>query len=937
MANLLIYVYWMRSSRFHFLPFWKILLCSVLFYPIFCPAETTTNLLRNGSFEGSLLYWNGQNKKEVVEGGKFGKYAFKMTGDWSLSAPIPMERDAVYTITLWAKLATEGNNVLQFGMRPMAREHEVRPTRLSEPPPKGGFPLTTEWQRFSATFKADCPRHGMWPLPHYGISLDSNDDRTPILIDGVTVTKGDQPAATYLPRSPIEVTILPTNLPGYRGAAGNMYKKGATATLDALLHNPGDQAREVLARWQLMDYEGSVPLAEPVDTKIKIAPGATIKVPATLPLSANGTVLARCSILDSSGKVLDSSHIPLTSLPYEKAATQPNYEERFGGSFAGGVECLDRMQRIGFGWTRWWANNKWHDYEPEEGKFDWSMDKQQQAWDRGISNHIVLYGWPKWIMDQDHPLPRDMRWPAEDPRWEDLSVVTAWDRFVKAAVENFRGKSVVFQIANEPGHDQWKKGWIKEYVKFNQRTARLIKQTDPKARVSVNNVYLNPSPDNAALLGAKDFKNFDVWSWHDYHAGWLGDAVTMKRMHSMLAEAGGKHLEVWFTEGWAFTNTLVDQPIACTSLTSVESTHAIMNSVAELTANGHDKMVLFHLMYGTHGMSFWDYSGPGVMLWDWYDYPTALVGAWNVINHHIGLSRQVGFVRPPGANFCIFTDLRNNRGVMIAFADRNAKNDVVIDLPLSGLTAEDLQANPVQMDGTKLTLKASGRPVILYTATGGKGEDLLPKLEPLDRKHLGFVSAGEGQTKIYRLPDVWDGVEKKSSKGNPVLNGDQPIWRVDRLYPNDPIMPANYSPMVWGNQRWEAPDYSQGGHPSVTLKDGLVSMGTLGPWNGKDTNFKKQPALVFIVPESGVYQIQFTAHSDPWGGTKADAFLYLMKRDEQRVGELKKITLKADQTPIKFELELDAASGHEIVILSEMPNHNGSTNVILKDLSITKK
>ena len=52
--------------------------------------------------------------------------------------------------------------------------------------------------------------------------------------------------------------------------------------------------------------------------------------------------------------------------------------------------------------------------------------------------------------------------------------------------------------------------------------------------------------------------------------------------------------------------------------------------------NGQEKTVLFHTAYETHGMSFWDYSGPGTMLWDWYDYPLPLVPAWNVLNHHIG-------------------------------------------------------------------------------------------------------------------------------------------------------------------------------------------------------------------------------------------------------------------------------------------------------------
>ena len=355
-----------------------------------------------------------------------------------------------------------------------------------------------------------------------------------------------------------------------------------------------------------------------------------------------------------------------------------------------------------------------------------------------------------------------------------------------------------------------------------------------------------------------------------------------------------------------------------------------------MTAAGHDKMVLFHLMYGQHGMSFWDYSGPGTMIYDWYSYPTALVGAWNVLCHHIGYSDQIGFVRPPGGNFAIFTDKRNNRGVMIAFADGNAKEDAVVELPMDGLTAEDIQGNPVKLDGRKLTLSRSGRPVVLYTADGGNGQPLFDALEKIDRKHLGFVSAGAEGEKVYRLPDVWDGEEPKTDKGNPAMSGDTPVWRVDHLFPTDAIMPGNYKPMIWGNQRWEAPDHNHGGHPSLALKDGTIQMGTMGPWNG-DFNFRKQAALSFIVPESGIYRIQATVKSKPWGGTRADAYLRIMKRDEQRVGEIEKFALKADGTPVTIDLEIDAALGHEIVFLTEMPNNNSSTNVEIKDVMVTKR
>ena len=106
-----------------------------------------------------------------------------------------------------------------------------------------------------------------------------------------------------------------------------------------------------------------------------------------------------------------------------------------------------------------------------------------------------------------------------------------------------------------------------------------------------------------------------------------------------------------------------------------------------MTAAGQEKTILFHTGYEDHGQSFWDYSGPGTLLWDWYGYPLPLVAMWNVLNHHLGLSNEVGFVRPPGANLAIFQDLRNGRGVIVAYEDREAKSDVSFRVHLGDLIA----------------------------------------------------------------------------------------------------------------------------------------------------------------------------------------------------------------------------------------------------------
>jgi hypothetical protein len=1097
------------------------------------PAAAQENLLRNGSFDGGTLYWHQVKAPDqaLVKDAKVGEYALRIAKGNVMSAPFVAVRGEDFTVSFWVKGEAPGRVGVQ--MPPSAREVGQKAKRLWVREGEQSAEITTDWRRVSFTWPADVPPDGFWPQPHYLVQIGGYGK--PIVIDGVTVTRGKAGTSDYVPRRAVEVVAECTNLPGYAGAAGNMFAKGATAQMAAHVSNPGPQPRAITVRWQLVDYEGEVAVAPPLDQKVTIPAGKTLSLPTPLPLSRVGFVYARLSALDEQGSVLDQSDFPLTSLPYPKTATKPDYRERFGGSFAGGKQMLERFQRLGFGWTRWFPETKWHNFQKQAGApFDWHEEKFALAQAHGVSQHVVLYGWPPGLMDKEHsgqPLPLDMRWPAADPRWDDLSLETAWDKYVKAAAAHFKDKSVVFEIENEPELDKWEKHHG-EYAQFTIRTARLIKQTNPAAKVMVNNVYGIPSALNAAFFKAGGLKHIDVMSWHDYHAGWLSDAQGIKKMRQAIDEAGGKHVEIWFNEGWAYTNTAVDEPLACTHLTAAQSTNAHACSVAEMTIAGQEKTILFHTGYESHGMSFWDYSGPGTMLWDWYDYPLPLAGMWNVLNHHIGISDEVGFVRPPGANFCIFQDLRNDRGVMIAYADREAKADVTVELPDFGapLTAEDIQGNAGPA-AKKLTLSKTGRPVLLYTTVKTSGRIFLEKLEPLDRRHASFVTSAPGASPVwklppvwegqakgestgsvafadgkpvwkleqlwpadwkkrenframiwtgtdwnvsqggfggqpaaqlkdgilslatraphgpendrhlrtagltfvapqagafalhgsvahsswdsknktaihllkktaagvekvgsisvphggetslegqivelragdeltllpqidgmfaggnarlkdfsislgsataasgtgYRLPAAWEGAEKGRATGNPIAAQGQAIWRLDRLYPEDAIMAANYSPMVWQGTRWAAPDRTHAGHPSATVESGRITLAAMGPWNG-ELNFPKIPVLVFIAPQNGTYKITGTAQAKPWEGGAKTFPLSLRKKDTQRAAEVASFALPRDGSPVPFTAEVELTAGHELLFVPMMQGlYNNSINLSLDELVV---
>ena len=836
------------------------------------------------------------------------------------------------TVSFFVKGEQAGRVGVQ--MPPSAREPGTKSKRLWMREAEQSAEIDTTWKRVSFTWPADVPADGFWPNPHYLLQIGGYD--RPILIDGVTVTIGKDGTPAYVPRREIEAVAECANLPGWDGAAGNAFDKGATARMRAHVSNPGKTSRTITVRWQLVDYEGDSAVAPAIDRKVTLAAGKTWSGDTALPLTRVGFVYARLSVLDETSGVIDKSDFPLTSLPYPKQATKPDFRERFGGSFAGGKMMLEKYQRLGFGWTRWYPETKWHGFQPrKDAPFKWFDKEFELARQHGVSQHVVLYGWPEGLMDKEHsgqPLPLDMRWKADDPRWDDLTIGTAWDTFVKAAATHFKGKSVIFEIANEPEFDKWD-NFHAEYAKFTIRTARLIRATDPAAKIMVNNVYGIPSTVNSALFKAGGLKFIDVISWHDYHAGWLADAQEIKRMRQDLDDAGGKHVEIWFNEGWAYTNTAVDEPIACTNLTSAESTNAIADSVAEMTVAGQKKTILFHTGYEDHGQSFWDYSGPGTLLWDWYGHPLPLVAMWNVLNHHLGLSDEVGFIRPPGANFTIFQDTRNGKGVMIAYADRGAQRDVTLELPDFGapLVAEDIMGN-VAPAPKPLVLSKTGRPVILHTTKKTPGKVFLAKLEPLDRKHAGFIVQGAGKVPKWTLPLTWEGREKSSAAGNPIAVAGKPVWRLDQIWPDDPAMVGNYIPLRWNGTEWIPGEHAAGGQPAIRVADGDIDIAVRGSWTGDEG--QRIAGLVFIAPASGTWHLTGKASSSPWEGGAKTYQLGVFKKDTQRAVRQTTIEMPRTGTPVNLDVTIELTSGHELVLLPLMPDWHNATHTRITGLKV---
>ncbi len=888
--------------------------------------DARTNLLRNGSFEGGKRYWYEADDKSLIKGDAVaGEYALRIDKDGIASAAFLLEQGKPVTFSFSAR-SVGGDATMGWQLTPCSREIGAKNNLTWSMRHVHPVKITPTWARYTFTFTPTVAQDGFWPRPTYMAQIGDCDH--PFLLDAVSVAYGAG-ADAYVPRREIEVQADSPDLKGYQDPSGNLLGKGATASVSAVASNPGKADRQITLRWQLIDYEGIRPVSEKIERSVTIPAGKVVTESTPMKLSATGLVLARVSAV-AEGRVLDSSDLPLCSLPHPVTSARPDSRERFGGSLFG-PHNAQLVARMGFAWSRWRPHMGWSDHQPDgPTAFRWFDKELDELEALGFSSHFVMYDKPKWAFAGDKEvLPKDMQWAVDDPRWQDPTPQCAWDRFVVESVKHYRGRPLVCEIQNEPEFD-WPAEKADLYASFTSRTARLIKQTDAAARVMVNNVYGIPSGINRRLLEKGAGKFIDIISWHDYHEGWLADAVAIRRMRGALDDLGCKQIEIWFNEGWAFTNTAVDEPaFALTHLDSAQSTNAMVDCVAELTAAGQEKTILFHTGYENHGMSFWDYAGPGTMLWDYYGYPTPLVPAWNTLAHHLGLSERVGLVRPVGATLCIFHDLRNRRGVAVAYADREATSDVTIDLPLDGLTAEDAMGNALPLANRKLTLSKTGRPVFLYSNEKISGKALAEHLAPLDRKHASFVSGGE---KRWKLPPVWEGEVRDSPAGNPAKSEGKPVWRLDQVWPADPSKPGNYRPLAWRDGWWVALRDGAGGQPKAELKDAAIRMEFRAPSNEQPG--EKLCALSFVAPVADAYRLAGTAELKLWDGANA-VRLSVMRKSRDAVVEVQSIPLQRNGRADLSSVTCDLSAGDELVLLPRVAGMFAGGDVTIRDLVVS--
>jgi len=94
-------------------------------------AGYSENLLRNGSFEGSLLYWHGikpEHHKLVRGDAAVGEYSLRINSKYVMSAPFVCKPGREFTLSFFVKGDRDGEVRVQTA--PSAREVGQRAKRI---------------------------------------------------------------------------------------------------------------------------------------------------------------------------------------------------------------------------------------------------------------------------------------------------------------------------------------------------------------------------------------------------------------------------------------------------------------------------------------------------------------------------------------------------------------------------------------------------------------------------------------------------------------------------------------------------------------------------------------------------------------------------------------------------------------------------------------
>ncbi|MFH1718747.1 MAG: beta-galactosidase, partial [Planctomycetota bacterium] len=241
---------------------------------------------------------------------------------------------------------------------------------------------------------------------------------------------------------------------------------------------------------------------------------------------------------------------------------------------------LDLSRQIGLCWFRDWSL-KWHDVEPEEGKFDFEQCDQQidRVLERGLKV-LPLLPFPSsnWASSAGPEAGATEQYPASRERVAYMPQDTdKFANYVRKTVTHYRKLLGVWEILNEPIYTSYalprEKGYeVKDYVRLLRVAYEAIKEVEPGARV-IGGIAGGPATYTREFIEADGLRWVDALNLHIYPGLTASDAYEqpLRQLREKMKLAGADK-PIWFTEGAYYADDdMPSEPYDSTWLKSVDS------------------------------------------------------------------------------------------------------------------------------------------------------------------------------------------------------------------------------------------------------------------------------------------------------------------------------------------------------------------------------
>jgi hypothetical protein len=362
---------------------------------------------------------------------------------------------------------------------------------------------------------------------------------------------------------------------------------------------------------------------------------------------------------------------------------------------------LDLSKSFGLLWFRDWSL-KWHDVEPEKGRFDFAEPDHQidRVLQRGI-NVLGLLPFPSsnWASTAPGPAEETTRYPQSRERAaympRDLG---EFAEYVRRTVAHYKGRIRVWEILNEPIYTSYalprSKGYTTgDYIRLLEVAYKAVKAADPDAFV-IGGIAGGAENLTEEFIGGGGLRWVDALNLHTYPRMRPPEPYEdgMQKLSAGIA-ASGTPRPIWFTEGTYYADD--DTPFVPYQawLTPLESERA--------AAEYQVKFNTILMAYGVRKFIY--HSGtPGALnneslsgiFFEWDGAPRKMVATQAVLAQLFATDVQPLGHRPAAEGVRAYAFVSRGKTVLVCWAEEGFPPRE-LGAPGAGVSVLDVVGNPV--------------------------------------------------------------------------------------------------------------------------------------------------------------------------------------------------------------------------------------------------